>query len=136
MALSFRAGIQSVVIGCIGGLIAAGAIASWHAAGMRVAVCRAAVVNVMEMGSGRGHIDPDSASSWFSAPEVDLLFVSGGSSAVHSVRCGFTTASLLLRRPILQSLAIDDLLISPIRLKLLGIALGVYTEPSIASRSG
>lgn len=133
MALSVRAAIKSVIIGCVGGFIAAAAIASWHAAGMREAVCRAAVANVMDLSAGHGHIDPDSGSSWLSAPDVELLVVIGGSSTVHGARCGFTTASLVLPRPILQSLAIDDLLISPIRLKLLGIALGVSADPLASS---
>ncbi len=137
MALSLRAGIKSVLTGCVGGFIAAAAVASWHAAGTREAVCRAAVVNVMDLSPGHGHVDPDSSSSWLSAPDVNLLVVSGESSAVHGVRCGFTAASLILRRPVLQSLAIDDLLISPIRLKLLGIALGVFAEPQASlAKSG
>lgn len=133
MAPSLRAGIKSVVTGCVGGFIAAAVIAAWHSSGTRDAVCRAAVANVMDVTPGHGHIDPDSSSSWLSAPEVDLLVVSEDSATVHGARCGFTTSSLLLRRPVLQSLAIDDLLISPIRLKLLGIALGVFAEPQASS---
>ena len=133
MALSLRAGIQSVLIGCVGGVLVAAAIASWHATGTREAVCRAAVANIMDLSSGRGRIDPDAGASWLSAPEVDLLVVNGESPAVHGVRCGFTSASLVLRRPVLQSLAIDDLVVSPIRLKLLGIALGIYAAPPVSS---
>jgi hypothetical protein len=133
MTPSLRAAIQSVAIGCVGGLIAAGGIASWHAAQTRDAVCRAAVASVMDLNSGSGHIDPDSSSSWLSAPEVDLLVVTGDASAVHGARCGFSSASLVLPQPVLRSLAIDDLLISPIRLKLLGIALGVYVDPQVSS---
>lgn len=129
MGLSLRAAAQSISIGCLGGILAAAVIASWHATAMRTAVCRAAVVDIAGLTAGRGHIDPDSGSSWLSAPDVELLFVNGDAAAVHGARCGFSAASLLLPRPVLQSLAVDDLLISPIRLKLLGIALGVRADP-------
>jgi hypothetical protein len=130
MASSFRSGLGSVFVGCIVGLLAATAVASWHAAQARQAVCHEAAANVMDLFAGDGHVDPDSGSSWLAAPDVDVLVTYGQPSGVHDIRCGFTAASLLLRRPVLQSLAVDELLISPIRLKLLGIALGIAAEPS------
>ena len=129
VALSLRSAFRSVLIGCVGGLVAATAVAAWHATLTRQAICHEAAANVMTLFAGGGHIDPDSSSSWLVAPDVDVLVAYGEPSTVHNIRCGFTTASLVLRRPVLQSLAIDDLLISPIRLKLLGIALGISAEP-------
>ncbi len=137
MVLSLRSGFRSVLIGCIGGLVAATALASWHAGQTRQSICREAAANVMELLGGHDHVDPDSSSWWFVAPDIEVLVASGEPSTVHNIRCGFTNASLVLRRPVLQSLAIDDLLISPIRLKLLGIALGIAAEPTGAlPRSG
>ena len=84
----------------------------------------------MNLNSGNGHVDPDSAGNWVGYPNVDLLIVSADGAAVHDARCGFSFVSLFQREPVLDSVSIDDIDVSPIRIKLLGIALGVATDPA------
>ena len=97
-------------------------------------VCRAGITDIMELNSGGGHLDADSDGNWIGYPDVDLLIVSTDGAAVHDARCGFSVASLFLREPVLDSLSIDDIDVSPVRIKLLGIALGVATDPAPPDR--
>ncbi len=96
---------------------------------MRGAACRLAVTDLMGLASTGGHIDPDAEGGWSFTPETDLLVVTRDSTPVHNARCRFSLASLLLPRPVLQSVVIDGRDISPIRVKLLGIALGIAADP-------
>jgi len=114
-----------------GVLILCGVLAEgWYGGKHRVDVCRMGIADIMDLTTGTGHIDTDSQSVLSGYPNVDLLIVSSDGAAVHDAECGFSIGYLFLMNPVLESVTIDDIAISAVRVKLLGIALGIETDPA------
>jgi branched-chain amino acid transport system permease protein len=96
----------------------------------RIDECRRAVAAVLG-------VSPEDAR-WDRAPDDGdwiVLSLGGEAGATHGGACRFVPQTALDRSPMLRALQIDGVGLAPIRLQLLGLAIGVPIEPPAAQEA-